>query len=142
MARFVNLPTVMLSQLERHYSMYDLVVCLLLAQEFTISIGRVLHAGYSPFWLVLALDLIVKDLLKADGCYLYCNMIELEWRRSGKVSDCSFGTRHKDHWKNTKNSGPSTSATQSKLYTEYPSKESNLVRLGMAFGEKCRKGYF
>jgi hypothetical protein len=28
------------------------------------------------------------------------------------------------------------------LYTEYPSKESNLVRLGVASGEKCWKGYY
>jgi hypothetical protein len=31
---------------------------------------------------------------------------------------------------------------QSTLYTEYPSKESNLVRQGMASGEKCWKGCF
>ena len=84
---------------------------------------------------------IVDDLLKAEGCYLYYDKIDHEWRRSGKVSDRGFGDRHKDHWKNAKNSG-STSTKQSKLYTEYPSKESNLVRLGMASGEKCWKGYF
>jgi hypothetical protein len=85
---------------------------------------------------------IVNDLLKAEGCYLYYDKIEHEWRRSGKVSDRGFGDRHKDHWKNAKNSGSSTAAKQSKLYTEYPSKESNLVRLGGESGEKCWKGYF
>jgi hypothetical protein len=85
---------------------------------------------------------IVNDLLKAEGCYLYYGKIEHEWRRSGKVSDRGFGDRHKDHWKNAKNSGSSTSTKQSKLYTEYPSKGSNLVRLGVASGKKCWKGYF
>jgi hypothetical protein len=85
---------------------------------------------------------IVDDLLKTEGCYLYYDKIEHEWRRSGKVSDWGFGDRHKDHWKNAKNNGSSTSTKQSKLYTEYPSKESNLVRLGVASGEICWKGYF
>jgi hypothetical protein len=85
---------------------------------------------------------IIEDLLKAEGCYLYYDKIEHEWRRSGKVSDRGFGVRHEDHWKNAKNSGSSTSTKQSKLYTEYPSKDSDLVRLGRASGTKCWKGYF
>jgi hypothetical protein len=85
---------------------------------------------------------IVDELLKAEGCYLYYDKVDHAWRRSGKVSDRGFGDRHKDHWKNAKNSGSSSSTKQSKLHTEHPSKESNLVRLGMASGEKCWKGSF
>jgi hypothetical protein len=86
--------------------------------------------------------MIVHDILKAEGCYLYYDKVDYEWRRSGKVSVRRFGDRHNDHWKNAKNSGSSTSTKLSKLYTEYPSKEGNLGRLGMASGEKCWKGYF
>jgi hypothetical protein len=82
------------------------------------------------------------NLLTAEGCYLYYDKIDHAWRRSGKVSGRGFGDRHKDHFNNAKNSGSSTSTKQSKLYTEYPSKESDLVRLGLASGEKCWKGYF
>jgi hypothetical protein len=86
---------------------------------------------------------ILDNLLKAEGCHLYYDKIEHEWQRSGKVSDRGFDDRHnKDHWKNAKNSGSSTSIKQSKLYTKYPSKESNLVRLGVVSSEKCWKGYF
>ena len=46
---------------------------------------------------------IVNDMLKAEGCYLYNDNIEYDWRRSGEVSDHDFGDRHKDHWKNAKN---------------------------------------
>ena len=35
-----------------------------------------------------------------------------------------------------------TSMIQSKLYTEYPSKDSDLVRLGRVSSEKCWKRYF
>jgi hypothetical protein len=61
---------------------------------------------------------------------------------SGKVSDRGFGDRHKDHSKNAKNGGSSTSTKQSNSHTECPSKESNLLRLGMASGEKCCKRHF
>ena len=50
-----------------------------------------------------------------------------------------------NHWENdAKNSGSSTPTKQSKckVYAEYPSKESSLVRQGMACGEKYWKGYF
>jgi hypothetical protein len=73
---------------------------------------------------------------------LYYDKIEHEWQRRCKVSDRGFGDQQKDHWKNAKNSGLSTSTKQSKLYTEYPSKESSLVRLGVASGDRCWKGYF
>jgi hypothetical protein len=86
---------------------------------------------------------IVQDLLfKAEGCYLYYDRIDHAWRRSGKVSDRGFGDRHQDHFRNAKNSGSSTSTKQSKLYMEYPSKESDLVRLGLDSGVKCWKAYF
>jgi hypothetical protein len=62
--------------------------------------------------------MIVHDLLKAEGCYLYYDKVNHEWRRSGKVSVRGFGDRHKDHWKNANNSGSSSTSTkQSKLYT-------------------------
>jgi hypothetical protein len=85
---------------------------------------------------------IASDLLKAEGCHLHCDKIEREWRRSGKVSNRGFGNRHKDHWKNAKNSGLPASTKQSKLHTEHPSKDSNCLRLGMESSEKCWKGHF
>ena len=59
---------------------------------------------------MLPFMVIVHDLLKAEGCYVYYDKVNHEWQRSGKVSDRGFGDRHnKDHWKNAKNSGSLTS---------------------------------
>jgi hypothetical protein len=83
---------------------------------------------------------VVGDPLKEEGRCLCHNKVDHEWRRSGKVS--GFGARREDGWKNAKNGGSSASTKQSKLCTECPSKDSDLVRLGRASGQKCWKGCF
>jgi hypothetical protein len=87
-------------------------------------------------------SVIVNDLLRAEGRCSCHDEIEHAWQRSGKVSDRSFGDRCEDHLKSAKNGGSSTSTKQSKLRAECPSKDSNLGRLGVKFGERCWKGHF
>ena len=58
-----------------------------------------------------------------QGAYLYYDMNDNKWIRSGKVTGRGFDVRHKEHQKKAK-----CHNHQSKFYSRYPSLESKLLK--------------
>ena len=71
---------------------------------------------------------------RMEGCYLYYDLNNEEWIRSGKAIGSNFGTRHKQHQLGSMLKGPASQ--KSKFYSSYPSKSVQLA------DASCRKGVF
>ena len=61
------------------------------------------------------------DVLKC-GCYLYFDLNNGEWIRSGKAISSNFGGRHDEHKKEARLK--TASSEKSKFYNSYPSQEA------------------
>lgn len=71
-----------------------------------------------------------QELSNAEGCYLHYDMKNAKWIRSGKVAGTSSDPkgildRNDEHREKARNGG-----NGSKLYTEYPAKDSSRAKIG------------
>jgi len=64
------------------------------------------------------------SLCDAEGCYLYYDSVNGYFVRSGKVAGRGIMLRHLEHDKQAKRNGDG-----SKMYIEYPGKDSNRVKM-------------
>ena len=68
-----------------------------------------------------------------EGCYLYYDLNNEEWIRSGKATSSNFSKRHAEHKAGSMLT--SASSQKSKFYNSYPSRYANLADQSVRKGE-------